>query len=85
MNSIVFASLLIISLSSVVQSESNADVLNLKVDRTIDLTTHLTKIIHSITVENQGNAPLKSYVFTVEPQNKDNVAYIGAQVRTKKN
>lgn len=79
MNSIVFASLLIISLSSVVQSESNADVLNLKVDRTIDLTTHLTKIIHSITVENQGNAPLKSYVFTVEPQNKDNVAYIGAQ------
>ena len=66
---------------NMVNADSNADLVNSKVDRTIDLTSHLARITHLITVENKAAAgSFKSYTFTVEPSMAKNVAFLGAQV-----
>jgi len=62
------------------QADSNADVVNLSVERTVDLTSSLARIVNSITVENAGKSALKSYTFIVEPSHASNLAFIGANV-----
>jgi oligosaccharyltransferase complex subunit alpha (ribophorin I) len=79
MKVLLFAFLL--TVISLTNADSNADLVNTKVERTIDLTTHLVRINHAITVENKAaSGALKSYTFTVEPLQAKNLAYIGAQV-----
>jgi len=63
-----------------VSAESSADLVNAKVERTIDLQSHLAQITNVITVENTGSAPQKSYTFVVEPAHAKHVAFIGAQL-----
>lgn len=67
--------------TNLISAESNADLINAKVERTIDLTTSLVHVNNLITVENQASSgALKSYVFVVEPAQARNVAFIGAQL-----
>jgi hypothetical protein len=73
--------IVLVFLIGLVRTESNADIINKDVRRTIDLTTHLVKISNLITVENQGSQPLASYTFVVEPSQADNLAYLSAKVR----
>jgi oligosaccharyltransferase complex subunit alpha (ribophorin I) len=66
-------------------ADSNADLVNAKVERTIDLTTHLVRITNVITVENKATSgALKSYTFIVEPTQAKNLAFIGAQLQAEK-
>ena len=62
------------------QADSNADVVNLSVERTVDLTSSLARIVNLISVENAGKSALKSYTFIVEPSHANNLAFIGANV-----
>jgi hypothetical protein len=80
---ILATSLVVLALSSsFINADSNADLVNAKVERTIDLTSHLARLSHVIAVENKASSgSLKSYTFTVEPAFAKNVAFIGARVR----
>ncbi len=61
--------------------ESNADLVNVKVDRTIDLSTNVVHILNVITVENKATSgSLKSYTFVVEPSQVDSVSCVSAHV-----
>jgi oligosaccharyltransferase complex subunit alpha (ribophorin I) len=76
---ISFAFVLIFS--QLILADSNADLVNVKVERTIDLTSHLVHITNAITVENKASSGAhKSYTFTVEPANAKNIAYVGAHL-----
>jgi tetrahydromethanopterin S-methyltransferase subunit C len=64
-----------------IQGDSNADLVNTKVDRTIELVTNQAHITTVITVENTAKSgSLKSYTFVVEPSIANKVSFIGAQV-----
>lgn len=72
-------------ISSWANAESNADLVNTKVDRTLDMTTHLVYVKNVITVENKATSgALKSYTFVVEPLHARNVAFIGAKLPAAK-
>ncbi|KOB68629.1 Dolichyl-diphosphooligosaccharide--protein glycosyltransferase subunit 1 [Operophtera brumata] len=49
------------------------------VDRTIDVTSQLVKIVSKITLENTGKSPVKNFLLAVEASAKNNLAYIGAK------
>lgn len=75
----------VLAIAGTIRSESNADIINTNVERTIDLTSHLPKVVSLITVENKGSKSLNTYVYVIEPGYEDKVAYIGAQVCFIKN
>jgi oligosaccharyltransferase complex subunit alpha (ribophorin I) len=78
---VLFASLFVLVAANIASAESNADLVNAKVERTIDLTSHLAHVTNLITVENKAaSGSFKSYTFAVESSNAKNVAFIGAQV-----
>lgn len=64
------------------QNSINPDIVNVKIDRTIDLTSHLPKISISMTVENGGKTSARSLLFAVEKELSTNLAFIGAIVST---
>ena len=65
-----------------IHADSNADLVNTKVDRTIELVTNQAHITTVITVENTAKSgSLKSYTFVVEPSLANKVSFIGAQVK----
>jgi oligosaccharyltransferase complex subunit alpha (ribophorin I) len=69
-----------------INGDSNADLVNAKVERTIDLVTNQAHILTVITVENTAKSgSLKSYTFVVEPAFAKNVAFIAAQLVSEKN
>lgn len=71
--------------SCVLNADSNADLINTKVERTIDMTTHLVRISDVITVENRAaSGALKSYTFTIEPSHAKNVGFVAAQLTAAK-
>ena len=73
--------LLLCSAVLYINADSNADLVNAKVERTVDLVTNQAHITTVITVENRAKSgSLKSYTFAVEPLFAKNVAFIGAQV-----
>lgn len=83
----LFTVSLILALTSLnsINADSNADLVNSKVERTIDLASHLAHINYVITVENKATSgSLKSYTFTVEPAHAKNVAFIGARLPAEK-
>ena len=66
---------------SAINGDSNADLVNTKVDRTIELVTNQAHVTTVITVENTAKSgSLKSYTFVVEPMFANKISYIGAQV-----
>ena len=44
----------------------------------MDMTTQLVKLQHKMVIENQGKGAVKSILFSVDPELKDKVAFIGA-------
>lgn len=51
--------------------------------RELDLTTHLAKQTVSLTVQNTGERPLSSLLYTVETSLADKLAFIGAQTKVE--
>ena len=64
------------------QDAINADIVNSRVQRTVDLTTHLPKVNSRITVENTGKTPARFYIVAIDPNLASNVSFVGASVRT---
>ena len=76
--------LILLICSAVINADSNADLVNKDVVRTIELITNQVHINHVITVENTAKSgSLKSYTFVVEPSFANKIAFVGAQVNIK--
>ncbi|XP_075218764.1 dolichyl-diphosphooligosaccharide--protein glycosyltransferase subunit 1 [Lycorma delicatula] len=80
--SVVCALLLSDIVISLPTESINYDLTIKNVDRSIDLSSQLAKIIHKITIENNGKTPVKNFLFAIEPQFKSKVAFVGAQTGT---
>jgi len=59
----------------------NADIVNSRVQRTVDLTTHLPKVNSRITVENTGKMTLRYYIVAIDPNLASNVSFVAGSVR----
>lgn len=74
-------------LLSVANANSSADLINTKVDRTINMGSHLIYVTNTITVENTAKSGAQhSYTFVVEPSQAKHVSIVTAQLtgpRTK--
>lgn len=57
------------------------DVALKNVDRTIDLQSQLTKITTKLVVENNGKAPIRNFIFGLDPKKKESLSYITAHTR----
>lgn len=68
---------------SIPQEAVNNGIVNNKVERTIDVSSQLVKISTKITLENAGKSPVAHYLFTVEPEVKAHLAYIGGSVENE--
>lgn len=75
---IIVLSTLLSSFCGAVQDKIEDGLVNTKVTRTIDLTSHLPKITSQVTLENTGKTGVRSFVFSVDPSLKDNLSFIGA-------
>ncbi|KAJ8307866.1 hypothetical protein KUTeg_014582 [Tegillarca granosa] len=62
------------------QDSIDASIIISKVERKIDIASHLVKVSFSLTVENTGRSSVKSFLFAVEPALKDKLSYLGASV-----
>ena len=62
------------------QDAVNNDLLLTNVDRKIDISTHLTKIATSVTVENTGKSSIGVLLYVIEPSLQDHVSFLGASV-----
>ena len=58
----------------------DSNIVNSKVDRKIDISTHLVKTVSTITIENKGTTAVRTYLFSVSAALKDNLSFIGAMV-----
>ena len=58
----------------------NKDLSVSNADRTIDMASQLVKINTKLTLSNGGQSPVKSFHFTVDDNDLDKVAFIGATV-----
>jgi len=65
---------------TVSQDTVNADLVNVEVKRTVDLTTHIVKISSSVTIENTGKSSEKYFIYAVDDALSDRLSYIGALV-----
>ena len=71
----------ILSVSCFASQESvNPDVIIAKVARSVDVSTHLPRINSAVTLENNGKSAVRSFIYGVEPELADKLAYIGAVV-----
>ena len=83
----IFQFLVLCLVLVVVKADSNADLVNTKVDRLVDLTSHLVYVTDKITVENTGSSAQKSYTYVIEPTKAKHVSIVTAQLagtKTKK-
>lgn len=69
---------------SMIRADSSADLVNTRVDRTLDLTSHLVYITNKLTVDNTGSGSQKSYTFVVEPSQAKHVASVTAKLSGEK-
>jgi len=58
----------------------NGDVVNSRVQRTVDLTSHLPKVNSRITVENAGKTTVRYYIVAIDPVLAKNLSFVGASV-----
>ncbi|UJR22106.1 hypothetical protein I4U23_025171 [Adineta vaga] len=68
-----------------VVGQDQDNLVNTNVDRTLDLVSHLPKETISVTIENRGTKATRNYDYLVEPQQGNNVAFVGAVVKGKNN
>lgn len=71
---------LLAALAAAASGQQTADVANKKVERIVDISTQLVTITCRITIENNGNAPLTQYLFSIDDNHRDRLAYISAFV-----
>lgn len=71
-------------LISVINADSSADLVNTRVERSLDLTSHLVYVTDKITVENTGKGSQKSYTFVVEPSQANHVSSVTAKLTGEK-
>ena len=62
------------------QDSVNKDLVNSRVQRTLELSSHLPKISTSITILNNGKTSVRSFLFTVDAALHDKLSFIGALV-----
>lgn len=55
-------------------------IVNSKVERKIDVATHLVKLTTTITLENTGKMPVKSFLYAMEPSLQNYLSFISANV-----
>lgn len=79
MKTFVYLLLFVISFSKC-EDAIFSGIVNSKVERTIDLASQLVKINTKITVENTGKTPVIYFLFTIEPEIRNHLAFIGAVV-----
>jgi len=83
MHLLYFGALLICWLHTIAgQDAINADVVNSRVQRTVDLTSHLPKVNSRITLENTGKTTVRYYIVAIDPNLASNVSFVGASVRS---
>lgn len=71
----------------IINADSSADLVNTKVERQVDLTSHLIYITDKISVENTGKGAQKSYQYVVELSKSKHVSIVTAKLtgsKTKK-
>lgn len=51
------------------------------VERTIDLQSQLTKFTTKIVLENGGKAPVKQFIFALDPKKKESLSFVAAHTR----
>lgn len=61
-------------------SSSYGDIVNVKVDRNIDIASQLVKVSVKLTLENTGKSPVSSFLYALEPDTKSYLSYFGASV-----
>ncbi len=67
------------------QDVVNNDLVNSKVQRTVDLSTHLPKISSSITLENAGKSTVRYFLVALSMDQRDHLSFIGATVSIENN
>jgi oligosaccharyltransferase complex subunit alpha (ribophorin I) len=76
---------LLICFAAVINGDSNADLVNTNIERTIELVTNQAHITTVITVENTAKTgSLKSYTYVLEPSLFKHLSFIGAQLSAEK-
>jgi len=56
-------------------------LVNSVVARSVDLSSHLPKIVTSITLENTGSSAVKSFIYAVENAQKEHLSFIAAMAK----
>ncbi|XP_071784310.1 dolichyl-diphosphooligosaccharide--protein glycosyltransferase subunit 1-like [Asterias amurensis] len=67
----------IASVFAVKQEKINADLVNVNVERTVDLVSQLVKVNSAITLRNDGSSAVKSFLVAVEPKKAAFLSFIG--------
>ncbi|CAF0736195.1 unnamed protein product [Adineta ricciae] len=71
------------AIAIVTDGQEQESLFNTKVERALDLVSHLPKETITVTFENRGTKPARYYDYYVEPQHVKDVAYVGAIVKGK--
>uniref|UniRef100_A0A1B6CPK1 Dolichyl-diphosphooligosaccharide--protein glycosyltransferase subunit 1 n=1 Tax=Clastoptera arizonana TaxID=38151 RepID=A0A1B6CPK1_9HEMI len=66
--------------SGALSDSVNSGIVIKNVDRSIDISTQLVEITTKLTIENNNKVAINSFIYSVEPQFENNVAYIAAQL-----
>lgn len=83
MHLFALSALLFCGLGTVLCADSiNVDIVNTKVQRTIDLTSHLAKISSRITVENGGKTGIRSYLLDIDQSLASSISFVGASLKS---
>lgn len=83
MNLLIRVALLLVASQCFSHVFANNNLINKKVDRTIDLTTQLVKITTKLIVENPNGKPADEYYVVIENDHAPNLAYIAAYLTVK--
>jgi oligosaccharyltransferase complex subunit alpha (ribophorin I) len=76
--------LLIALLSFIRANAIDQEVENKNVERAIDLTSQLVKIVYKITLDHKSKKPISNYVFSLPISECDNLSFISARDSAKK-
>lgn len=76
--------LLALIASSLSADSVDTSLVNKNVERIVDLTTQLAKITTKITLENTGDSNVRSFLFAVEANQKERLAFVGAKDASKR-
>lgn len=56
----------------------NQEISVKKVERTVDISSQLVRILAKLTLENKGKGSIQSFLYSIEPNTKDKLAFFGA-------